>query len=111
MRVADETLSLRELIAQLIDAGKAYARAEIAYVKQVATTRATAAAMGVGFAIGALLFVQASLTVLVAALGLWIARWVGPAGGLAIGAVVGLLVAALLGWIGMRRILASGDAR
>ena len=111
MARGDEAWSLRELIAQLIEAGKAYARAEIAYIKQIATARVTAAAMGIGFAIVALVLVQASLTILLAALGMLLARWIGTAGGLAIAALTGLVIAGLLAWIGLQRIKASGGGK
>ena len=110
MRHADEVPPLREQVAGLIDAGKDYARAEVAYYKQLATARAKAAAVGAGFAVVALLLAQAAITVLLAALGLWVARWLGPAGGLAIAALLGLVLAAVLGIVGARRIAGAGDA-
>ena len=100
--------SLRELIAELIEAGKSYVRAEIAYYKQLATGRARAAATGAAIAVVALLFVQAALTVLLGALGLWAARWLGMAGGFAIAGLVGLMVAALLGLWGANLLRRAG---
>lgn len=110
MRPRDDTPPLREMIAGLVDAGKTYARAEIAYYQALVTVRAKAAAIGVGFAVAALLIAQAALTVLLAALGLLVARWLGGAGGFAIAALVGLLLAGLLAFVGVRRIAGSGDA-
>lgn len=110
MRDLVETTSLRDLIAHLVDSGKAYARAEITYVKSVATARISAAAVGIGLAIVSLLFVQAALTVLLVALGMALARWLGFAAGFAVAALVGFLLAGLLAWLGVRRVIASGSA-
>jgi hypothetical protein len=85
--------SLRELVARLINDGKAYAIAEIAVVKATINKWLAPAKTAVPLVIVALLLVQAALTVLVAALGYTIAIWIGPAGGFAIAAVVALLIA------------------
>jgi hypothetical protein len=98
----DEEISLRELIARLIEAAKAYARAELELIKRTAFARAGQAVTGVGLGVAALLFVQAAVTVLLAALGMWIASAIGAAGGFAIAALAGLAIAALLGWLAAR---------
>jgi hypothetical protein len=103
-RVIDEQESLRDLVARVIDNTKAYLRAEVALQKQRAATWAGRAGPAVGLLIGALLIVQASLTVLVAALGWLVASWLGPAGGFAAAALLGLALAGLLAWIAVRQI-------
>ena len=92
------------LVTQLIEDGKAYVRSEVTLAKTTVTSKVGAVVPSAAFGFGALLIVQASLTVLVAALGMTIAVWVGPAGGLAIGGAIGLLLAGLLGWIAAARL-------
>ena len=104
-----EEESLRDLVARLIDSAKAYLNAEVALIKTTASVRIAQAKPAAIFAVTAILLVQAALTVLVAALGMLLARWLTPAGGLAAGAVLALLVAGLLGWMAARQL--SGGAK
>lgn len=108
MPFVDDEPPLRDLFAHTVEAGKSYARAELTYAKRLVAVRAKAAAIGGGLVVAALLFVQAALTVLLAALGWWIGLWLGPAAGLAIAAVIGLVVAGLLGLIGVRIAAGAG---
>ncbi|WP_442678374.1 phage holin family protein [Sphingomonas sp. ASY06-1R] len=99
-----EPLPLRELATRLIDNGKAYVRAEVNLVKATISTKAGQAGPAVAMIVVAILFVQAALTVLVAALGLLLGRWLGLAGGFAVASFLVLAVAALLGWAAVKRI-------
>ena len=67
-----------ELVHQLIDDGKAYAHAEIAWAKAVATAKAKGFALPAGLLFGALLFLQAAVTVLAVATFLALLPPVGP---------------------------------
>ena len=87
--------SVRELIARLIDETKAYVKAEIAVVKATALAWIGRAKVAVPLIAVAILLLQAALTVLVAALGLALATWLGTAGGLAVAAVIVLLIAGI----------------
>ena len=104
-----EEESLRDLVARLIDSGKAYLNAEVTLVKTTVSVRVAQAKPAAAFIVVAILLVQAALTVLVAALGMLLAQWLTPAGGLAVGAVLALLLAGLLGWMAARRL--SGGAK
>lgn len=95
--------SLRELAARLIEDGKAWASAEIAVVKATATGWIAPAKIAVPLAIVALFLVQAALTVLVIAVGMALAKWIGVAGGLAVSALIFLLIAAGLVGIAVTR--------
>ena len=53
-----------ELIHELIEDGKAYARAEIGVVKAIATAKGKALAVPTGLLFGALLFLQAAVVIL-----------------------------------------------
>jgi uncharacterized membrane protein len=97
--------SFRELLSRLIDSAKAFAQAEVALVKKTAAAWAGAAAIGAGLVLVALILVIAAVIVLVAALGMTLAIWVGTPGGLAIAAVIALVLAGLLGWLAYRRFL------
>lgn len=99
----DKDESLRDLIARLIESVRDYARAEIALVKQTAASWVGAAKPAIAFVVVAILLVQASLTVLVAAAGVGIGHWLGLAGGLAVGAVLGLVAAGLLVYLAIRQ--------
>lgn len=95
--------SLRDLFARLIDNGKAYAQAEVTYYKRTALGWVDQAKFGVAFAVVALFILQAALTTLLVALGFFLATWLGPAGGLAVAAVIGIVVAGLLAWAAASR--------
>lgn len=104
-----EELSLRDLIARLIDSAKAYLRAEVALVRKTVEVRLDQAKPAAAFAIGAVMLVQAALVILLAALGMGLATWLGPAGGLAVAGLVGLLIAGLLVWAAVSRFTGSKD--
>ena len=92
----DQGDTLRELIARLIDSGKAYLRAELLLVRTTIKVRLIEAKYVAVFAVAAGLLGLAGVIVLVAALGLALARWLGPAGGLAAAGLIALLAAGLL---------------
>lgn len=96
--------TLHDLVSRVIDNGKAYARAEVALVKQTVSTRVEQLRPAAIFIVAAVLIVQAALTVLIGAIGMTLAIWIGPAGGLAVAAVLALVVAGLLAWAAMSRI-------
>jgi asparagine N-glycosylation enzyme membrane subunit Stt3 len=102
-------LSLRDLIARLIDSAKAYVRAEVALVKKTVEVRLDQAKPAAAFAIGAVMLVQAALVILLAALGMGLATWLGTAGGLAAAGLIGLLIAGLLIRLAISRFTGSKD--
>jgi asparagine N-glycosylation enzyme membrane subunit Stt3 len=101
--------SLRDLIARLIDNARVYARAEVAVIKKTIEVRLNQAKPAAVFAIGAVLLTQAALVVLIAALGMALATWLGTAGGLAVAAIIALAVAGLLVWLAIGRFTGSKD--
>lgn len=100
----EEPESLRDLVARVIDNTKAYVRAEVALVKQTAATKTSQAAVPAILVVVAVVLLQAAITVLAAALGLFFARWLGSAGGLAVAALVVLAISGALVWIAINRI-------
>jgi hypothetical protein len=101
---AEEPESLRELAGRVIDNIKAYVRAEVTLAKQTAVTKASQAAVPAALVVVAVLLLQAAITVLAAALGLLFARWLGPAGGFAVAALLVLAISGLLVWIAVQQI-------
>lgn len=94
MTLRDEPIGT--LLSQAVERARDLAKAEIAYYRAVATGKAQGFVRPAILIVAALLILQASLTVLVAALGVAIAAWLGPAGGLAVAAIVGIVLAGVL---------------
>ncbi|WCT73579.1 hypothetical protein PQ455_18540 [Sphingomonas naphthae] len=98
--------SIGALFSRLIDRARDVLRAEVTYYRETATAKVTGLVKPAVLGFVALMFVQASLTVLVVTIGIVLGRWLGAAAGLFAAVAAGLLIAALLGWIAMR--LATG---
>lgn len=92
------------LLSQAIERARTLAQAEIAFYKARVTGKVTALIRPAILGVVALLIVQASLTVLLGALGVAIAAWFGPAGGLLVAGVAGLALAGLLAFLASRMI-------
>lgn len=103
MRTDLQPEPLRDIVARLIEAAKAYAHAEVAVLKQTVTTRVTDAVPAIVMVVAAIFLLQAALTGLVVALGMLLAIWTGPAAGMAIAALVTLALAGLLVWLALGR--------
>lgn len=90
--VADdgEERPVGELVQQLVDEGKAYARAELGLAKAIAAAKARAAAVPAAFLGAAFLLAQAAIIMLAFALFSSIFTWIGPV-------AAAVLTAALLG--------------
>jgi hypothetical protein len=108
--LGDQGESLRDLIARLIDSAKAYAKAEIMLVKKTVKVIVSQAVPTAALAGAAFLLAQAALVVLVAALGVALATFLGLAGGLAVAGILALLLAGLLGWLALKRLMVLKNA-
>ena len=104
-----ETDSIGALVTRLIANGKAFARAEIALAKCTALHWFDRAKIALVLLVVALVLVLSAVTVLLAALGMALAIWLGVAGGLAAGGVIGLAVAGILTVIAVRRLSGLGE--
>ena len=101
---ADEERPVGELVHELIEDGKAYARAEIGLVKAIAGAKADALKIPAILFGAAFLVLQASVTALAVGLGIALARFIGPLGG---GLAAFLIFAGLSGglaWLGVRKL-------
>jgi len=93
-----------ELVAELIDEGKAYARAEFDLAKAIAAAKARALAMPAALFGAAFICALAAVTALALGLVLALARLIGPLlGGLA-GLIIFAAIAGGLGWYGTQRL-------
>ena len=93
-----------EIVNELIEDGKAYARAEVNLYKTMAATRARALSIPAGLFLGALLVAQAGITALAVAVVLLLEPVVGPI-------LAGILALALfaaaaggLAWLAIARV-------
>lgn len=86
-------LSVGTLVHQLIDDGRAYAAAEIDVLRVTATARVRTARSAIVMGVAAIFIAQAGLTVLVVALGVMLAWFVGPGWGMLIAALLALGIA------------------
>ncbi|UAK23882.1 hypothetical protein [Sphingomonas nostoxanthinifaciens] len=105
----DQEESLRDTVARLVENAKAYARAELNLVRQTVLARVNQLRPALILGIAAILIVQAALVIAIAALGMLLALWIGPAGGLALAALIALAIAGLFGWIAVKRITGSSS--
>ncbi|MCL6697558.1 phage holin family protein [Sphingomonas sp. NSE70-1] len=87
-----------ELFGQLIDEGKAYAKAELGLAKATAEAKADAAKKPALLAGAALLFLIAGVVVLCMTLALALATLVGPLAG---GLIAALVTFGIAGWLGL----------
>ena len=93
-----------ELVHQLIDEGKAYAKAEVDLARAQALAKAAALKVPAILLFSALLFAQAAVTVLAVTIALTLAPMIGPLGGGLVAVLIAGGAAALLGWLGVQKL-------
>lgn len=93
-----------ELVSELIDEGKAYARAEFALARAIATAKAKALAVPAGLFGAAFAFALAAVTALAVGVVLGLTRFIGPLAAGFIGLLIFAAIAGLLGWYGAERL-------
>ena len=103
----DDERPIGELVGQLIDEGKAYARAEVDLAKVTALGKAESFKVPGILLFGALLFAQATVTVLAVTVALALAPLIGPLGGGLVAVAASGAAAAVLGWLGVQRLKAE----
>ena len=100
----DNDRPVGELVHELIEDGKAYARAELEVVKAIATTKANALKVpAILFGIAILLAV-AAITALAVGVAMGLATLIGPLAGGVVAFLVFAAVAGGLGWYGAKRL-------
>lgn len=93
-----------ELVQELVDEGKAYARAEFDLGKAIAASKAKALALPAGLLVAALFIGMAALNALVFGVVLALAVLVGPLLGGIIGMLIFAAIAGGLAWFGLERL-------
>jgi hypothetical protein len=93
-----------QLVHELIEEGKAYARAEIGLYKAIAAAKGKALALPVGLFVAALLIGMTSLTALAVGVVVALATLIGPLAAGFVGMLIFAAIAGLLGWYGYSRL-------
>jgi len=102
----EEERPLGEVVSDLVEQGKAYAKAEVDLAKAQALAKVAQFKVPAILLFGALLFAQAAVTVLAVAIALGLAPLIGPFGGGLVAVLLAGGVAALLGWLGVQKLQA-----
>ena len=100
----DDEPSIGEVVSQLFDEGKAYARAEVDLAKAQAFAKLAELKLPAILLFTALLFAQGAVTVLAVTVALVLAPMIGPLGGGLVAVLLAGGAAALLGWLGVKRL-------
>jgi hypothetical protein len=93
-----------ELVQQLLDEGKAYARAEFDLAKAIAAAKARALAIPAVFFAIAFLAALAAVTALAVGVVLALVKFVGPLAAGVLGMLIFAAIAGVLGWLGAARL-------
>jgi Putative Actinobacterial Holin-X, holin superfamily III len=104
MAEPDDEQPIGELVGQLIDEGKAYAKAEVELAKATALAKAEGFKVPAILLFAALLFAQAAVTVLAITVALTLAPAIGPLGGGLIAVLLAGGAAGLLAWLAIQRL-------
>jgi len=93
-----------ELVHELIEEGKAYARAEIDWLKAIAAAKGKAVAIPAGLFASAFIFALAAITALAVGVVMALARFIGPLAAGFVGMLIFAGIAGGLGWYGYQRL-------
>jgi hypothetical protein len=104
MQDPDDERPIGDVVHQLIDEGKAYAKAELDLAKAQALAKADALKIPAILLFGALLFAQAAVTMLAVTVAMTLAPLIGPLGAGLVAVLIASGAAALLGWLGLQRL-------
>ena len=94
-----------ELVHELIENGKAYARAEIGLAKAIAAAKGKALALPAALFGAAFVCALAAVTALAVGVVLGLASLIGPLAAGFVGMLIFAVIAGLLGWYGYNRLL------
>ncbi len=100
----DEERPVGELVHELIEDGKAYARAELGLAKAIASAKADAVKVPAILFVAAFLVLQGAINVLAVGVALALVRFIGPLGA---GLAAFLIFAGLSGglaWLGVKKL-------
>ena len=100
----DDEPSIGEVVSQLFDEGKAYARAEVDLAKAQAFAKLAELKLPAILLFTSLLFAQGAVSVLAVTVALVLAPMIGPLGGGLVGVLLAGGAAALPAWLGVKRL-------
>ena len=100
----DEERPVGDLVHQLVEEGKAYARAEIGLAKAIAAAKAKALALPAALFGAAFIVALASITALAVGVVLALAKFIGPLLAGIAGLVIFAAIAGGLAWYGAERV-------
>ena len=104
MQEPQDERPIGEVVHQLIDEGKAYAKAEVELAKAQALAKAAEFRTPAILLFTALLFAQAAVTVLAVTVALTLTPLIGPLGGGLVAVLLAGGAAAGLGWLGVQKL-------
>ncbi len=93
-----------ELVHELIEEGKAHARAEISLAKAIASAKGKALALPVAMFATAFILALAGITALALGVVMALAKFIGPLAAGVVGMLIFFAVAGALGWFGYERL-------
>jgi hypothetical protein len=93
-----------ELVHELIEDGKAYARAEVGLIKAIATAKGKALVLPAVLLGAAFILALAAVTALAVGIVVALAKFIGPLAAGFVGMLIFLAIAGGLGWYGVQRL-------
>jgi Putative Actinobacterial Holin-X, holin superfamily III len=93
-----------ELVHELIEEGRAYARAEISLLKAIFTAKGKALALPIGLFVAAFICALAAMTALAVGVVIGLERFIGPVAAGFVGMLIFATIAGGLGWWGYDRL-------
>jgi len=93
-----------DLVHELVEDGKAYARAEIGLAKAIAAAKGKALILPAGLFGAAFMFALAGVTALAVGVVMALAKFIGPLASGFVGMLVFMAIAGALGWYGAQRL-------
>jgi sorbitol-specific phosphotransferase system component IIBC len=94
-----------ELVHELIEEGKAYARAEIGLAKAIAAAKGKALALPAALFVVAFILALAAITALAVGVVIALAKFIGPLASGFVGMLIFAALAGLCGWVGYQRLM------
>ncbi len=99
----DAERPIGELVHQLVEDGKAYARVEAGVVQAIATAKARALALPAGLFLAGLIVLQSAVTILAVGIFAALAKLMPAIFAGVIASLIFLAIAGLLAWLGVRK--------
>lgn len=101
---SQEERPVGELVSELIENGKTYARAEIGLLRAIAVAKGKAVAIPAALFVAALFIGMAAINALVVGVVIALETFIGPLAGGFVGMLIFAAVAGLLGWAGYAKL-------